>query len=98
MSPDRLAAFFTRRWRGDVPMRIVLWRDMLAVGTAVNILATFAALVAGSQGSPAWAAAVFHFAPLPYNLFLLAAVGRVSPRSRAAMLLATAWVCVMTIV
>lgn len=79
-------------------MRVVLWRDMLAVGTAVNVLATCVALVAVSQGSPTWAAAVLHFAPLPYNLFLFAAVGRVSPRSRAAMLLATAWLCVVTIV
>jgi hypothetical protein len=46
-------------------MRIVLWRDMLAVGTAVNILATFVALIAASQGFPAWAAAAIHFSPLP---------------------------------
>lgn len=79
-------------------MRIVLWRDMLAVGTAVNILATFVALIAASQDSPTWAVAAIHFSPLPYNLFLFAAVGRASPRSRVAMVLATAWLCVMTIV
>lgn len=79
-------------------MGIVLWRDMFAVGTAVNVLATFVALIAASQGSPAWAAAAIHFAPLPYNLFLFASVGRASPRSRIAMVFATAWLGLMTIV
>ncbi len=79
-------------------MRIVLWRDMLAVGTAVNILATFVALIAASQGSPTWAAATIHFSPLPYNLFLFAAVGRASPHSRFALGLAIAWLCFFTIV
>ena len=79
-------------------MRIVLWRDMLAVGTGVNILATFVALIAASQGSPIWATAVVHFSPLPYNLFLFFAVGPASPRSRVAMVLATAWLCVITVV
>lgn len=79
-------------------MRIVLWRDMLATGTTVNILATFVALIAASQGCPAWAAAAIHFSPLPYNLFLFAAIGRASPRSRVATVLAAAWLCGMTIV
>ncbi|WP_425259316.1 hypothetical protein ACPOLB_00500 [Rubrivivax sp. RP6-9] len=94
----RVTGFFARRWRGEVPMRTVLWSDMLARGTAVNILATFVAMLAASQGSPTWAAAAIHFSPLPYNLFLFAAVGRASPRSRVATVLATVWLCAMTIV
>lgn len=31
-------------------MRTLLWRDMLDIGTAVNILATFVALMVASQG------------------------------------------------
>ena len=42
--------FIARRWRGDVPLRTVFWRDMLGVGTAVNVLFTFAALIAATQG------------------------------------------------
>lgn len=79
-------------------MRTVLWRDMLVVGTAANVLATFVALLAASQGTAAWAAVAIHFAPLPYNLFLFAAVGRASPRSRLAVVLSAAWLAVMTIV
>lgn len=71
---------------------------MFVVGTAVNILATFVALIGASPGFPARAAAAIHFLPLPYNLFLFAAVGRASPRNRVATVLAVAWLCVMTIV
>lgn len=92
-----LAAFFRRRWQGGVPLRTLLWRDMFAVGTAVNIVATFVALIAASQGSPTWAAAAIHFLPLPYNLFLFAAVGRASPRSTVTTVLAAAWLCAMTV-
>lgn len=79
-------------------MRTVFWRDMLVVGTAANVLATFIALLAASQGAASWAAVAIHFAPLPYNLFLFAAVGRASPRSRLAVVLSTVWLTVMTIV
>ncbi|WP_088285060.1 hypothetical protein [Ideonella sp. A 288] len=98
MNRHRLASFFARRWRGEVPMRTVFWRDMLGLGTAMNLLATFMALVAASQGAPSWAAAAIHFAPLPCNVFLFAAVGRASPRSRVAAVVSAAWLAVMTIV
>jgi hypothetical protein len=64
----------------------------------VNILATFVALMAASQGVSGWTAAAIHFAPLPYNFFLFAAVNRAKPRSGFAVTLALAWLAVMTIV
>lgn len=79
-------------------MRTVFWRDMLGVGTAANVLATFGALLAVGQAAPAWVALAIHFAPLPYNIFLFAAVGRALPRSRIVQLLALAWLVAMTIV
>lgn len=79
-------------------MRTVLWRDMLGGGTVANVLATFVALMAASQGASSWVAATIHFAPLPYNVFLFAAVVRASPRSRTAAILAVAWLTVMTVV
>jgi len=91
-------AFLARRWRGEVPMHTLLWRDLLCVGTVVNILATFIALMAASQGMPAWAAAAIHFAPLPYNIFLFAAVGRVVPRSRIATTVGLVWLALMMVV
>ena len=90
--------FFARRWRGQVPLRTVFWRDMLAVGTAVNVLVTFVALIAASQGAPTWAAVAIHFAPMPYNLFLLVAVARAAPTNRLASGVGLAWVAVMVLV
>lgn len=98
VSPYRSPSFLARRWRGEVPLRIVLWRDMLCVGTAANLLATFVALMAASQGAPSWAAVAIHFAPLPYNVFLFAAVGRASPQSRIASMAGLVWLVVMTVV
>ena len=90
--------FFARRWRGEVPLRTLFWRDMLGVGTAVNLLATFVALMAASQGAPTWVAVGLHFAPLPYNIFLTAAVVRALPRSRFAAVGSLAWLALMTVV
>ena len=58
-------SYFSRRLHGVVPMRTVFWRDMLGVGTAINVLATFVALMVASQGASSWVAATIHFAPLP---------------------------------
>ena len=79
-------------------MQSLLWRDMLCVGTFVNVLATFMALMAASQGAPSWAAAAIHFAPLPYNVFLFAAVGRALPRSRIAAAVSLVWLALMVVV
>jgi len=79
-------------------MQSLLWRDMLCVGTFVNVLATFMALMAASQGAPSWAAAAIHFAPLPYNVFLFAAVGRALPKSRIAAAVSLVWLALMVVV
>lgn len=79
-------------------MRTLFWRDMLGIGTAVNLLATFLALILASQGVATWVAVAVHFSPLPYNLFLCAAVHRAQPRSGAAGLVALGWLAVMTLV
>jgi hypothetical protein len=96
--PRPSQSFFARRWRGEVPMRTVFWRDMLGVGTAANVIATLVAFLAAVQGASVWVAAAIHFAPLPYNVFLFAAVGRASPRHRGASMVAFAWLAVMTFV
>lgn len=68
--------FFMRRWQGQVGWRPLFWLDLLLVGTLLNAVATLAALALLSQGVPAaWALAV-HLLPLPYGLFILAALWR----------------------
>lgn len=77
-------AFFVRRWRRQVPLGLLFWRDMILVGSAVNLAFAFAGLMAlGFKADTAVAIAIFH-APLPYNLFLLGAVWRTAERADVA--------------
>ena len=92
-----MAGFFRARWRSQVPMRVLFWRDMVLLGTLINVLFTGAALaIAASDLSMVLAAAV-HFAPLPYNLFLVAAVWRL-PASAAHRWASVAWLALVTLV
>jgi len=95
---DSRVGFFACRWRGAVPLRTLFWRDMLAVGSVVNLAASFAALIAAAAGAPmAWAAAL-HFAPVPYNVFLVLALWRLPGRPAIALAVAALWLAVMTVV
>jgi hypothetical protein len=76
-------AFFAPLWRGEVGLALVFWRDMLGVGTAINVGASFGALMLVSQGVDTRWAVALHFAPVPYNLFLFLAVWRCPQRGLA---------------
>ena len=47
-----MMSFIGNRWRGAVPTQTVFWRDMLGIGTVLNLLASFMALILVSQGAP----------------------------------------------
>lgn len=96
--PPPAGHFFSRRWRGQVPLRQLFWRDMLVVGSLVNLLATFVALMVAAQGAGAANAALVHFAPLPYNLFLVAALLRSPQRGPTHQVVGVVWLLVMTLV
>ncbi|MBL8577137.1 MAG: hypothetical protein JNK47_07920 [Mesorhizobium sp.] len=87
MSVTELAgpfAFFTRRWQRQAPLGLVFWRDMVVIGSALNIVAAFLGLMAlGFKAELPVALAVFH-APLPYNLFIFGAVWRTAELVDAA--------------
>jgi hypothetical protein len=89
--------FFHLRWHGQVPLAVLLWRDMVWIGTLVNLGATFLALVALAQGAHSGLAAALHFAPLPYNIFLLAAVLRLPAGNTFATTIAVVWFIVMLV-
>lgn len=91
MTPRPTAAFFTRRWNGQVPWPTLFWRDMLGFGTAINLAATLLALVAAIQDAPFGLVALLHFAPLPYNFFLFGALWRAPRRPAVAVAVALAW-------
>jgi len=90
--------FFSRRWRGRVPLTALLWRDMLGVGTVVNLAATIMALAVIVQDGPVGLAVALHFLPMPFNVFLCVALWRMPDRSPLASLIAAGWLAAMTLV
>ncbi len=93
-----LGGYFVRRWRGEVPLRLLLWPDMLGFGTLVNLIATLSAFALVIQDAPSLLAFALHIAPLLYNVFLFAAVWRSPDRNDLAVGLAAAWFCAMLLV
>lgn len=96
--PAPSGSYLARRWRGDVPIATLLGRDMLLIGTAINIGATFAGLMSLALGAATWLALVLHFSPMPFNLFLFAAVCRSPARTPMIITVASVWLALMTVV
>jgi hypothetical protein len=98
-----VAAFFRWRWRGAVPLDRLFWRDLVLVGTAINIASSVAALILLGLKLPLAFALAAHFAPVPYNLFLTFAVWRTAEKAGGAkaslmMLGAALWLIVLVVV
>lgn len=101
--PPARDGFFGARWHGQVPLAQLLWPDMLLYGTAINVAAAVVALVLDVQGAPGPISMAVYLAPLPYNLFLLAAVWRRAadgkePWATGARILALAWAVAVKII
>ena len=85
------SGFFASRWVGQVSLPLLFWRDMIGVASLINLAASVGALIAMASGLPPVWAVVMHFAPLPYNLFLVWAVWRHEQASSTAKLAALVW-------
>lgn len=72
--------FLTTRWKGETPLETVFWRDMLVVGTVVNLASTAAALALLVGGYPVWLGLTVELLPIPWNTFLLLAVWKAAER------------------
>jgi hypothetical protein len=83
-APMRPAGFFAARWRGDVPLDRLFWRDMVVVGSLINLAATAAALLLLDVKVPLATALAVHLVPLPYNIFLLLSVWRTADANGGA--------------
>jgi hypothetical protein len=96
------SGFFASRWGRQVPLGLLFWRDMVVVGSAINLAAAFAGLMAlGFKAGLPVAMLIIH-SPLPYNLFLAAAVWRTAdvaePRAAASARLGAAlWLLLATL-
>ncbi|TGQ09957.1 MULTISPECIES: hypothetical protein [unclassified Mesorhizobium] len=73
--------FFRARWRGEAPLDRLFWRDMLLVGTAINIASSALALVLLGLKLPLWLVLTVHFLPVPFNIFLTVAVWRTAEKA-----------------
>jgi len=91
------ASFIASRWRGQTSLAVLYWRDMLAVGSIMNLLTGFAALMLAAQGVDLVIAAVVHFAVLPYNVFLVAALWRTPRHTRTMAWTSLVWLGAVTV-
>jgi hypothetical protein len=88
--------------RGTAPLETVFWRDMLAVGSGLNIAATAVALSLHAADYPVWLGLAVNFLPLPWNMVLLVAVWKAAereggPSARTANIVAALWFVVMIV-
>ncbi len=91
MTNHATLGFFSDRWQARVPLRTLFWRDMWAVGSVANLFVGFLSLMAMAQRwGDGWALSL-HFALLPYNLFLAAAVWRSAGSADWRRLCALVW-------
>ena len=76
--------FLVQRVQGGVGWTTLFWRDLLLIGTSMNVLMTGTALVLLSQDAPMHWVLLAHLSPLPYNLLIVSALWRAPRRPSAA--------------
>jgi hypothetical protein len=89
-----------RRLAGDVPLGEVLYYDMLAVGSIMNIAIGLCAFAMIAADFPIWLPIIVFLSPQPYNIILVISVFRSASRSQArgtdvAKVAAILWFVVM---
>lgn len=97
MGKPHTASFIGSRWRGEASLAVLYWRDMLAVGSFINLFTGFAALMLAAQDVDFRIAAVVHFAMLPYNAFLVAALLRTPRRTKFMTWTSLVWLGAVTV-
>jgi hypothetical protein len=97
-----VARFFRTRWRGEVSLGLLIWRDMLLVASALNAVASMTALGLLALDVPPMLALPVHFAFVPYNIFLTLSIWRTAERTGGStvgyMLVATLWLVLVTVI
>lgn len=97
MSDAHARGFFAPRWRGQVPPAQLFWRDIVLVGSIVNVVMSFLALMLAAQGVATAIAVAVHLVPLPYNLFLCVALWRHPGRTGVQSGAAFVWLALATL-
>lgn len=97
------AGFFRSRWQGAAPLDRLFWRDLVLVGTAINIAVSVLALILLGLKMPLAIVLAVHFVPVPYNIFLTLAVWRTAERTggfKASLMMigAVLWLILVVVV
>ncbi|TIX27118.1 hypothetical protein [Mesorhizobium sp.] len=103
MLREAVGSFFRSRWQGQVPLDRLFWRDLVLLGTALNVASLVAAIVLLGLKLPLTLVLAVHFAVVPYNIFLTFAVWRTTEKARGAKaslmtLGATLWLILTVVV
>lgn len=97
-----IVEFFRARWRGEVSLGLLIWRDMLLVASALNAIASMTALGLLALDVPPLLALPVHFALVPYNIFLTLSIWRTAERTGGStvgyMVVATLWLVLVTVI
>jgi hypothetical protein len=86
-----LKTFFTQRWQGRIGWRRLFWRDLLIVGTSLNLLMTGLALALLSQDVAIQWVLLAHLLPLPYNLLIVSAIWSAPQRPAVVLGASLCW-------
>jgi hypothetical protein len=98
-----MKSFILSRLRGDAPLHTVFWRDMIIIGTGLNVLSLAALLVLVAAEAPdRWQLAA-QLSPHLWNLFVFFAVWRSATQLEGAMcsmirMAAATWLALMIVV
>lgn len=93
-----IKTFITERWYGLTPIRQLFWRDLLVIGTFVNLLFIFTSMILlAKRMDPMWSL-LLHVLPTPYNLLLVASVLRHPDTGLGFVGIALMWLLLTVIV
>ncbi len=95
--------YFRELWTGALPLKRVLWFDMVVIGTLANLASLVVMLALFAAHAPTVAAFALFLAPIPYNVALFVGVWRSSLREKEdwgflARAIASIWLVAAVIV
>lgn len=93
-----MSGFLQTRWNGEAPMETVFLRDMLLVGTTVNIACAVAAWTMRSADMHVLFPLLARMLPVPWTLFLFVAVWRSAERDGGSACLSVKVIAVMWLI
>ena len=83
--------FLRQRWQARVAWQTLFWRDLLMIGTGLNVLMTGTALLLMLQDAPMHWVLLAHLSPLPYNLLIVSALWRAPQRPALVLAFSLGW-------